>query len=254
MPLTIRDGMTRVQPPVVALTATTKMIDGMLRVRLNDAYIRAVRAAGLVPLVVPPLDAGDAVNVLSAVRGLVLTGGEDVDPAAYGAAKSPHSHDPHRMRDACEIALVRAAHERRVPTLAICRGIQVANVALGGTLIQDIASERPDALEHDRSDARGMRLHRVDIDRDTMLVGAVGATRIEVNSSHHQAVDEPANGLRITARAPDGIVEGAEWRGDDWWMLAVQWHPEELIDDAAEWDRGVFRAFGEAVRRSGGGS
>lgn len=252
MPLTIRDGMTRVQPPIVALTATTRIIDGMLRVRLNDAYVRAVRAAGLVPLVVPPLDAADAAGVLSAVRGLVLTGGEDVDPAEYGAAKSPHAHEPHRGRDACEIALVRAAHERRVPTLAICRGIQVANVALGGTLIQDIASERPDALEHDRSDARDARLHDVEIDPDTVLVGAVGATRIRVNSSHHQAIDEPANGLRITARAPDGIVEGAEWRGDDWWMLGVQWHPEELVEDAAEWDRGVFRAFAEAVRRPGG--
>lgn len=250
MPLTIRAGMMSEQAPVVALTATTKTIDGMLRVRLNDAYVRAVRAAGLVPLVVPPLPPDDAARVLSAVRGLVLTGGEDVDPAEYADAKSPHTHEPHKARDASEIALVRAAHEQRVPTLAICRGIQVANVALGGTLVQDIAAECPSALEHDRSDARRVRLHEVEIDRDTMLVGAIGATRIEVNSSHHQAVARAANGLRVTARAPDGIVEGAEWRGDDWWMLGVQWHPEELVDDARDWDRGLFKAFAEAVRRS----
>src|SRR4051812_20424188 len=107
--------------PVVALTATTKVIDGQVRVRLNDAYVRAVRAAGLVPLIVPPL-APDAIDsVLGAVAGVVLTGGEDVDPAEYGTQRGPNTQTPHIERDRCEIALLRRAQEKRMPTLAICR-------------------------------------------------------------------------------------------------------------------------------------
>jgi putative glutamine amidotransferase len=235
--------------PVVALSSTTKDIGGMMRVRLNEAYVDAVRAAGLIPLVVPPLEPTELASVLDAVSGIVLTGGEDIDPAEYGAEAGPKTDAPHRQRDKCEIALVRLAHERRVPTLAICRGIQVVNVALGGTLIQDIATECGTQIEHDQSENREMRVHDVTIDKTSMLGDAVGATRISVNSSHHQALARVAPGLIVSAMAPDGIREGVEWKGDDWWMLAVQWHPEELVRDSAEWDRGVFRAFAERVNR-----
>jgi putative glutamine amidotransferase len=233
---------------VVAVTATTKIVDGLLRVRLNDAYVRAIARAGLVPLVVPPLDPATAGSVLDAVQGLVLTGGEDVDPAEYGAAKSAETQQPHASRDKFEIALTRLAHERRIPTLAICRGIQVANVALGGTLIQDIRRERPNTLEHDRSQDRVTRVHEITCEAGSALAGALGDARIQVNSSHHQAVDRPAPGLRISAVAPDRVVEGAEWNSDDWWMLGVQWHPEELVEDEKPWDRRLFAAFADAVR------
>jgi putative glutamine amidotransferase len=219
----------------------------MMRVRLNEAYVNAVRAAGLTPLILPPMEPAELEPVLAAVRGVVLTGGEDVDPAEYGAATGAKTDAPHRPRDKCELALVRLAHERRIPTLAICRGIQVVNVALGGTLIQDIASECPTTINHDQSKERTMRVHDVTIDRRSKLAAAVGDTNISVNSSHHQAVARVADGLRVTARSPDGIIEGAEWERDDWWMLAVQWHPEELVSDAQKWDRGLFRAFAERV-------
>ena len=232
---------------VVALTSTTKDIGGMMRVRLNEAYVNAVHAAGLTPLVLPPLAPAHLGAVLDVVKGIVLTGGEDVDPSAYRAETGPLTDDPHRQRDECELALVELAHQRRVPTLAICRGIQVVNVALGGTLVQDIASECPTAIDHDQSKNREMRVHDVQIDRRSMLADAVGATRISVNSSHHQAVGRVAAGLRVTARAPDGIIEGLEWEADDWWMLGVQWHPEELMGDAKEWERGLFRAFARRV-------
>lgn len=235
--------------PVVALTASTKEIDGLMRVRLNEAYIHAVRAAGLTPLILPPLPPKELEPALGAVRGLVLTGGEDVDPAEYGAP-SRGSQAPHRERDQCELALVRLARERNVPTLAICRGIQVVNVALGGTLVQDIPSECPSSINHDQSGARAMRVHDVYIEPESKLADAIGATRVEVNSSHHQALARVANGLRVTAKSPDGLVEGAEWEGDYWWMVGVQWHPEELVRDAAEWDRGLFRAFAQQVRNS----
>src|SRR5687767_10585280 len=135
--------------PVVALSATTKVIDGLTRVRLNQAYVDAVRAAGLTPLILPPLKPTELEDVLDAVRGIVLTGGEDVDPAEYSAARHSKTQTAHTERDKCELALTRRARERGLPTLAICRGIQVVNVALGGTLVQDIPSEHPSEINHD---------------------------------------------------------------------------------------------------------
>jgi len=235
--------------PLVALTATTKPMDGIVRIRLNEAYANAARAAGLAPIILPPLEAAELAPLLDAVDGVILTGGEDIDPGAYGALRAPSVHDPHRQRDACELALTRLARERNVPTLAICRGIQLVNVALGGTLVQDIPSERPSGINHDQANAREDRLHAVSITPGSKLAAALGATDITVNSSHHQSVDRVAAGLRVTARAPDGIIEGVEWAGDEWWMLGVQWHPEELIRDTKAWDRGLFRAFADQARR-----
>ena len=234
--------------PVVAITATAKLMDGRPRVRLNEAYVDAIRAAGLVPLIVPPLSPEELSPVLDAVRGVVFSGGEDIDPVEYGATPSPHSETPHRARDRCELAMARMARARGLPTLAICRGIQLVNVALGGTLIQHIATECPDAVEHDRSEHRMMRVHEVRAEPGSLLADAIGETRLSVNSSHHQAIARPADGLRVTARSPDGIIEGAEWSDDSWWVLAVQWHPEELVADSASWDRGIFKAFAERVR------
>jgi putative glutamine amidotransferase len=233
---------------VVALTATTHLVDGRPRVRLNEAYVAAVRSAGLVPLVVPPVSEREVAELLGAVSGVVLTGGEDVDPALYGAESAPQTEAPHAGRDACEIAVARLAHERRIPTLAICRGIQVANVAFGGTLVQDIATECPTALAHERSDQRTARVHDIRVDTGSALASALGAERLTVNSSHHQALARIADGLRVTARAPDNIVEGAEWAADDWWMLGVQWHPEELTGTTEPWDRALFAAFAARVR------
>jgi len=234
--------------PVVALTATTKDIGGMMRVRLNEGYVNAVAAAGLTPLVVPPLAPNDLDGIADAVDGVVFTGGEDIAPSEYGATRSPRSAPPHEARDRCELALLRLARERGIPTLAICRGIQLVNVGLGGTLVQDIASECETSIRHDQSDERKTRVHDVTIAPDSKLAAAVEGTTITVNSSHHQAIARVAEGLRVTAKAPDGIIEGAEWTRDDWWMLAVQWHPEELIEDTRAWDRGNFRAFADPVR------
>lgn len=233
--------------PVVVLTSTTKMIDGMPRVRLNEAYVHAVRDAGLTPLIVPPLSPQDLEPIVAVARGIVLTGGEDVDPTEYGAITAG-SHEPHRDRDKFELALARLAHERNLPTLAICRGIQLVNVALGGTLIQDIPTECPSTIEHDKWEQRALRVHDVYVEAGSKLANAVGATKIVVNSSHHQAIAKVADGLAVTARSPDGIIEGAEWQGDFWWMVGVQWHPEELTADSEEWDRGLFRAFAKQVQ------
>jgi len=235
---------------VVAITATEKDRDGAPRIWLNAAYVRAIEGAGLVPLLVPPLSHPDQASaIVQHVDGLVLTGGEDIDPVHYGVPRHPKGESPNAARDATELALAREARDRRLPTLAICRGIQLVNVALGGTLVQDLPSERPGGLDHAPGAHRAARTHDLVVERGSRLAEALGATEIEVNSSHHQAVDTVGHPLVVTARSSDGVIEGLETPPDaDWWMVGIQWHPEELTGDAAEWDRGLFRAFAEKAR------
>lgn len=232
--------------PIIAITATSRReSDGdPARVRLNAAYIDAVSRAGGVAMITPPVAPNAATAVLRSCHGLLLTGGEDVDPAWYGAEPAPRLGRVTPERDRWEIALVRAAQERRVPVLAVCRGIQVLNVALGGSLIQDIGSERPDALVHEQQSERSERTHPVRFHPGSRLAGIMGG-EANVNSMHHQAVERVAPGFAATATSPDGMVEGIEWSIDDWWAVGVQWHPEEL--DGA--DAALFSAF---VRIAGG--
>lgn len=237
--------------PFVIVTATTDVLRKRSRVRVNEAYTSALSAVGLVPLVLPPIDPAVAVTALGDAAGLVITGGEDVDPEHFGEAAHPATGTPHAGRDAYELALAKAAFEHRVPTLAICRGIQVMNVALGGTLVQDIPSQRPSDIEHDLSSRRTERVHAVEIEANSELARVVGATRITANSSHHQSVDRVAGDLRVTARSDDGIIEAVEPREPGWWMLGVQWHPEELTGTPEDWDRRLFEEFARAVRASG---
>jgi putative glutamine amidotransferase len=235
--------------PLIALTATTAPADGIVRVRTNAAYVRALEAAGLVPIVLPPLDPSHAGRALDAVSGLVLSGGEDVAPSRYG--ESPHHAlgPVNEERDAWELALTAAARGRGLPTLAICRGVQMLNVALGGSLVQDIPSQWPSALSHAPKSDRTTRVHNVEVTPGTRLADAVRAECLTVNSAHHQAIGRLAPGLRVTARAGDGIIEGAEWHGNDWWAVGVQWHPEELVETPEEWDRSLFARFArEAIR------
>lgn len=237
-----------VKPALVAVTGTTEITRGAQRVRVNRAYTDALTRAGLIPLIVPPLAASAASTVLDGVAGLVVTGGEDVAPSRYYEAPHP-SVEAHEGRDESEIALILEARRRRLPTLAICRGIQLANVALGGSLVQDIPSQCPSALNHDPGGNRDARVHEVSVDPNSRLARSLGAVCLTTNSFHHQAVARISNDLRVTARASDGIIEGAESVDAEWWMVAVQWHPEELMDTAEPWDRNIFSAFARAVSR-----
>lgn len=228
--------------PVVAVTAPRRQVDGRERVTLNTAYVRALDRAGLVPLALPTILAPErVVHALAAgcVHGLVLTGGEDVDPARYGATPHPALETPDTTRDAAELALIAAARRRRLAILGICRGIQVLNVALGGTLYQDLESERPGPVAHTGGDDRR---HAVRIEPGSLLEKTVGARSITVNSRHHQAIRDLAPGLRAVAWAEDGVIEAVE--ADDArapWTLAVQWHPEDLNE------RALFDGFARAV-------
>jgi len=229
--------------PVVAVSAPRRTDAGRERVALNTAYVSALTRAGLVPLVVPPLiDPADAGAVVDATRGLVLTGGEDVDPARYGAARHPRLEETDHGRDALELELIRCARARRRPILAICRGIQILNVSLGGTLYQDLRSEHVGPLDH--QDSAGQ--HAIRVAPASLLHRTLGVTAATVNSRHHQAVRDLAPGLRATAWAEDGLVEAAEFATPDApWMLAVQWHPEDLTEMA------LFAGFAQALRCGG---
>ncbi|MFN2398392.1 MAG: gamma-glutamyl-gamma-aminobutyrate hydrolase family protein [Gemmatimonadaceae bacterium] len=229
---------------IIAITATSEIVRNVSRVRVNAAYVRAVEQAGALPLVIPPLSAGgDPAALLDVAGGLLLTGGEDVHPSRYGVAPRPESGSPNDDRDSTEISLVLAARQRAMPTLAICRGVQLLNVALGGSLVQDIPTERPGSVDHDPESARDARVHDVEVESHTRLARSLEATELRVNSFHHQALDRVADGFQVSARAPDGIVEGLEWKGSEWWAVGVQWHPEELTDTAESWDRDLFAAF-----------
>jgi len=234
--------------PPVAITATTETIRGVPRTRANVTYTAAARAARLRPFILPVLAAEDADAMLEGMDGLILTGGEDVDPAHYGGAPHPALGEVHAARDAFELALVTAARRRRLPTLAICRGVQVVNVALGGTLVQDLPSEWPQALVHDGGTDRSARIHAVHIGVGSRLARALGATGMTANSFHHQSLASVGAGLHAVAHAPDGVIEGVESSTSDWWLLGVQWHPEELTDSPEGWDRSLFLAFADAVR------
>lgn len=225
---------------VVVITAPRRPVDGTPRVALNTAYVEALERAGLTPLVLPAMiDPDRAAGALEAVGGLVLSGGEDVAPSRYGAAPHPRLGDTDPRRDEVEAALIRAARERALPVLAICRGLQILNVALGGTLFQDLAAERPGPIDH--ADTAGR--HDVRIEADTLLHRTVGSRALIANSRHHQAIRDVAPGLVVTARAPDGVIEGVELAvPGEQWLLGVQWHPENLTE------AGLFRGFADAVR------
>jgi putative glutamine amidotransferase len=232
----------------VAVTAGIRPDGDTSRVRLTAAYVTALERAGLVPLIVPPLSSADAASsVLDSVSGLVLTGGEDVDPARYGEQRHEKVRSVNVARDATEAALVEEARARALPVLAICRGIQILNVALGGTLVQDIPSQCHTDIDHDEESARNSRTHEVSIEPDSLIAKAVGSEHVRVNSFHHQSVKRVADGMKITARSPDGVIEGIESTDDKWWVMGVQWHPEEMTDSTEPWDRGLFKAFAKQL-------
>lgn len=197
--------------------------------RLNWPYAEGILRAGGLPMPLSPVDDPALLaEQLDALDGLLLTGGSDYDPALYG--QQPHEATtllrPRRSR--YDIELARAALARGLPTLGICGGAQLINIALGGTLLQDIPSQRPDAMRHTRS-PDGETFHDVHLAPDTRLAAIVGSGELEANSSHHQAIDEVAPGLRVVARAADGIIEAAEGT-EGAFLLAVQWHPERLLE------------------------
>lgn len=231
------------------MTAAIRREDDPPSVRLRAAYLVALSNAGVIPLVAPPGSTASAADLMSRCDGLVLTGGEDVAPALYGATPHEQLGRVAIERDEWETALVLAARSQHTPVLAICRGIQLLNVALGGTLVQDLPSERPSGIDHDPPAARSTATHGAMIAAGSRLATACGQGEVRVNSLHHQAVAAPAAGLRVVATAPDGTIEGIETVETDWWCVGVQWHPEDLASARDEQSERLFEAFARACRQ-----
>jgi putative glutamine amidotransferase len=232
--------------PLIGITVGSTNSPGQrARYGTNQVYVRSIQDAGGNAVLLPPRPAAAAVMLLDSLDGLLLTGGSDVDPATYGAEPRPETSSPDPVRDAAEIALIRRVVRMRMPLLAICRGQQVLNVALGGDLFQDIVAEGASAVQHDvRDNGRGQIAHQVDVAAGSWLADTTRARALMVNSLHHQAVRRVARGLTVTATSPDGIIEGLE--SPDRRVVAVQSHPEELGDEL--WARRFFRAFVASAR------
>ncbi len=218
---------------------------------LGMTYPNAIRRAGGVPVVIPPMDEAAIEPLLDGLWGLCLSGGPDLHPATYGAEAHVALGPTEPELDVFEIALVRAAEARDMPVLAICRGLQVLNVARGGTLIQDLPTDRPSGVEHRQQIAGSTPTHEVSLEAGSLTAACLGARDGVVNSFHHQAVDRLGSGLRVVGRAPDGVVEAIE-ATDRGFTVAVQWHAESMVRSPDQ-DR-LLAAFVDAAISYGAGA
>ena len=220
--------------PLIGLTVGPEA-EGSAYLRLRSTYPRAIEQAGGVPVLIPPLADRSLDALLSALDGLVLPGGADVDPGYYGEARQERT-EVNSSLDRLELAASRWAVASGLPTLGICRGQQVLNVACGGKLLQHID-------HHRQGEPRDRLVHALEVRAGSRLAEILGSTHIEVNTNHHQAVHADALGadLRPVAWSPDGVVEGLEGETHPW-LLAVQFHPEDLVDFHAPSQR-LFAAF-----------
>ena len=239
--------------PLIGVTTscerTSKNVD---RAFLNASYVRAVERAGGIPLLLTPYHSPEAIETLwPHLGGILLTGGGDVEPSRFHEAPHPETSLVYAERDVLELDLVtkRAVHEG-TPLLAICRGLQVLNVALNGTLHQHVPDVYGATPVYAQEEARRERTHAVTIAGESALAGISGDTALAVNSFHHQAIKDLGEGLTPVAWADDKLIEAVEMPDAPGFLLGVQWHPEELVDvDAAA--RRLFEALVDAARRCG---
>ena len=242
--------------PVIGVTATLKEdVDSVAErplgsfVRADLDYVAGVAQAGGTPMVLPPLP-GTVEEVAGSIDGLLLCGGSDLDPAYYGEEPIPELGVTLPERDTFEIDLVEQALERDMPVFGICRGLQVLNVALGGTLYQDLPSQlHPDLIAHRQKMPKWQWTHEVEVDGGSNAAKIMKTGGLRVNSYHHQAIKDLDDGLVVSARASDGVVEAVESRNlFERWLVGVQWHAEAMRDTGPE-HRNLFEAHVEAAKR-----
>ena len=212
---------------------------------LDPAYIESVKRAGGIPFIVPL--AGDAKAILEKADGLLITGGDDIDPKLYGAVNEGDSKYVNPEMDRWELALIREARERRLPVLGVCRGMQFLSIACGGRLEQEVAKldldDHPDLAPMGTEEVYNLR-HEVDIVPGSHLASLADRPTATVNNIHHQVVVDPGT-LKVSARSKDGVIEAVETEGD-WPVLGVQWHPEKLSGTLSE------RIYADLVRKAEG--
>jgi putative glutamine amidotransferase len=237
--------------PLIGITGSQAQLpSGITQVSVKESYVTAVRQAGGIPVILAPRELTPVIDeTLEHLDGVLLTGGKDVDPCHYGEPVWNETVQLEPERDALELPLVRAAFERDRPLLAICRGCQVLNVALGGSLWQDLPSQQPEALGHYQQAPRDAVTHDVLIVPGSQLAVVLDRFSREplpANTFHHQAVRDVAPALAVSAQAVDGTIEAIEAPARRF-FLGVQWHPEELLARPAH--RRLFEAFVAAAAR-----
>ncbi len=247
----------RQQRPVVGIpTQTLQSLGGVSSEIpaswvMSQRYILTLTAAGAIPWMIPLVDEDTLRGVYEELDAVFLPGGADIDPCTYGAAPHPLCDKTDRERDRVEVSLARWALAEDKPVLGVCRGMQLINVAAGGTLYQDLAEDLPGSIKHDyfpycaKGYARDFLAHDVDVHEGSRLADLVGAGPLRVNSMHHQGVRELGRGLVATAEAPDGLIEALEGEDDSAYLFAVQWHPEALTESDAR-TRRLFDDFIDA--------
>jgi putative glutamine amidotransferase len=239
------------QPPLIGITTSRiRLRSGAVVHGATETYLKALARAGAHPVLLPlGLPEAALTALLARLDGILFTGGGDVHPQRYGSRLIPEVNSIDEDRDRVEIHLLQETVARQTPFLGICRGLQVINVALGGTLYEDIPAQHPDAIKHDYFTEAGWprdhAAHAVDLEPGSRIAALLEMRSLTVNSLHHQGVRELAPGLLAAAYAPDGVLEAFELPTQPF-GLAVQWHPECLPDDPTQCR--LFEAF---VRSAG---
>ena len=243
--------------PLIGVTASLKEDEGSVAHRPLGSYVRAdmdyvsgVAQAGGTPVVLPPITEV-AEEMVQEIDGLLLSGGSDLDPSYYGEDPLPELGVTVPGRDAFEMTLLEHALRRGIPVFGICRGMQVLNVALGGTLYQDLPSQlHPDLIAHRQQSPKWQWTHEVEVDGDSHVAGIMGTTELRVNSYHHQAIKDLAEPLVAVAHASDGVIEIVESRNfSKRWLVGVQWHAEAMRDVEGSEHRNLFEAHVAAAER-----
>lgn len=248
--------------PLILITPCTQLKGaefGDVSLSLSQCYTLAIEAAGGIPWVMPiPLTKNSIGECVQRCDGVMLTGGNDIQPKLYcneiaaKPASTVKQTDP--ARDLLELEVIRAVFDLRKPLLAICRGQQILNVAFGGTLLMDIRTQIPNSLNHRQTHRKDELVHDIDIAPGTLLAKIIGKEHIRVNSAHHQAIDRVATPFRVSATSPDGIIEGLELKPEDVdlvpYLVSVQYHPERLFGRHREHSE-VFFSFVKACVAGG---